>query len=413
MIDLRTRLVALVLGLALLLFIVELVRRRKLKEEYSVLWVSTSLVMLVVAVWFTPLVWLTDLLGGVAPTSTLFFLGFVFVFFVLLHFSLRVSALERRLTSLVQEIALMNAHQAVAQTAATEAPAPPPADLPEPSPPAPPARTGARTSVIIPCFNDGVLATEAVASVREDEPVEVVVVDDGSTDPETVERLAVLEEGGVRVVRQANTGLGGARTTGLAETTSPYVYVLDADDLLEPGALSAMADALDAAPDAAFVWGDYVLFGAGEGSYRSPERWLPWTLTYVNPYPVCSMFRREVLERANGWQGRVYEDWDLWLRLVGMGERGVSLGRVVYRRRLGDGRLLTGARARHQELYEELKRRNAAVFDRRDELRRAERPAAWKRMAYPVVFGPRKVLPIRVETALQRMMMRLGSGLPG
>ncbi len=399
MIDLSTRLVALALGLALLVFIIDLVRRRKLKEEYSVLWVTTVIVMLVLSVWFELLVWITDLIGGVAPSSTLFFVGLLFVFFMLLHFSLRVSSLERQLVALVQEIGLMSARS-------------PDPDAVPPAPPAP--RTEPRTAVIIPCFNDGDLATEAVASIREEEPVEVIVVDDGSTEPGTLERLAALERDGVRIVRQqANAGPGVARSAGLAAASAPYVFALDADDLLEPGALAAMADVLDNRSDTGFVWGDYVLFGAQTGSYRSPDRWLPWTLTYVNPYPVCSMFRREVLERAGGWQGRGYEDWDLWLRLVGLGESGVSAGRVVYRRRLhDDSRHLTTLRARHQELYSELKERNAEVFAMRDELRRGERPSTWKRSVYPIVFGPRKVVPMRVEAALQRMMMLMGTGLP-
>lgn len=274
--------------------------------------------------------------------------------------------------------------------------------------------TTPRVAVIIPCFNDGALAEEAVASVHEDEPVELVVVDDGSTDAETLERLAALEACGVEVVRRENGGLGAARNSGLAATLAPLVYPLDADDRLEPGALAAMADRLERRPDAAFAWGDYVLFGDQQGRYRSPDRWLPWTLTYVNPYPVCSMFRREALERAGGWSDHGYEDWDLWLRLLGMGIAGVQVDRVVYRRRLhGQGRLLAAARRRHQELYADLRRRNANVFARRAELRRQERPAAWKRAVYPVLFGARKVIPLRVEALLQHTMMRLGTGLPG
>jgi glycosyltransferase involved in cell wall biosynthesis len=401
MIDLSTRLIALICGLALLAFIFELVRRRKLKEEYSVLWVITALVMLVLSVWFESLEWITDLIGGVAPSSTLFFLGLLFVFFMLLHFSLRVSALERKLVSLVQEIGLMTAR-------------PPDPGAATPTPP--PLLTEPRTAVIIPCFNDGDLASEAVASIDEDEPVEVVVVDDGSTEAATLEQLAVLKRGGVRVVRRTNAGPAAARTAGLAATSAPYVFVLDADDLLEPGALAAMADVLDSRHEMGFVWGDYVLFGEQRGSYRSPDRWLPWTLTYVNPYPVCSMFRRKVLERAEGWHGRAnvsYEDWDLWLRLVSLDVEGVSVGRVVYRRRLhGDGRHLTRARACHQELYADLKERNAAVFAMRSELRRRERPSTWKRAVYPIVFGSRRVVPVRVEAALQRAMMLMGAGLP-
>lgn len=271
-----------------------------------------------------------------------------------------------------------------------------------------------RVAVIIPCHNDGGLAEEALDSIRENEPVEVAIVDDGSTDEETLRRLAGLDQRGVRVVRRENGGLGAARTTGLANTSAPFVYPLDADDLLEPGALRAMADSLERNPGIGFVWGDYTIFGDYEGRYRSPDRWLPWTLTYVNPYPVCSMFRRSVLEQAGGWKGRAYEDWDLWLRLVGLGIQGTRIDRVVYRRRLsGETRLLSDARRRHQELYGRIQQTNADVFARRRELRRRERPAAWKRLVYPVLFGPRKFVPFAIEAFLQRSMMRLGTGLPG
>jgi glycosyltransferase involved in cell wall biosynthesis len=271
-----------------------------------------------------------------------------------------------------------------------------------------------RIAVIIPCHNDGALAQEAVASVREDEPIEVVVVDDGSTDLDTIERLSALERTGTRVIHGESGGPGAARTTGLAATVAPLVYPLDADDLLEPGALREMADTLERNPNAGFTWGDYAVFGRYSGRYRAPQRLLPWTLTYVNPYPVCSMFRREVLERAGGWDDRAYEDWDLWLRLVGQGVDGVLTGRVVYRRRLhGENRQLAQDRRRHRSLYGEIVRRNRDVFARRGELRRLERPAAWKRVAYPIIFGSRSVVPVRVEALLQRMMLRLGAGLPG
>lgn len=400
MIDTRTRLVAILGSLLLLLFIIELVRRRRLKEEYSVLWVLTALVLLVLASWLELLQWVTNLIGGVALTSTIFFFALLFVFGLLLHFSLRISGLERTLTALVQEIGLQNAQRRPLAGGA--------------GPAAEPVAGTPRLAVIVPCFNDGAFAAQAVASVREDEPVEIVVVDDGSTDAETHTELAALEAAGVRVVRRPNGGLGAARTTGLHAVRAPFVYPLDADDTLAPGALAAMAATLEAHPGAAFTWGDYELVGSGSGTYRSPDRWLPWTLTYVNPYPVCSMFRREALEQLGGWEGWAYEDWDLWLRAVGQGLAGVRTDRVVYHRRLHeDSRLLTSARRRHQELYAEIQRRNARVFLQRGELRRAERPAAWKRAVYPVLFGARKVVPVRVEAAMQQAMMRSGRGLPG
>lgn len=107
MIDTRTRIIAIAGAFVLLLIIIDLVRRRRLKEEYSVLWVLIALVVLVLAAWYELLQDITEAIGGVASSSTLFFFGLLFAFFMLLHFSVRISALERRLTGLVQEIGLM------------------------------------------------------------------------------------------------------------------------------------------------------------------------------------------------------------------------------------------------------------------------------------------------------------------
>ena len=110
--DDRIRIVTIAGALAVLLLIIEFVRRRKLKEEYSVLWVVTALVILVLAVWYGALDALTDAIGASQPSSTLFFFGLSFALVLLLHFSIRISALERRNTALIQEIALMRLESA-------------------------------------------------------------------------------------------------------------------------------------------------------------------------------------------------------------------------------------------------------------------------------------------------------------
>jgi hypothetical protein len=107
MISTNLRIIAIAGSLALLLFIIELVRRRRLKEEYSVLWVTTAVVLLLLAIWGGLLRSLTHGIGAISQASTLYFFGLIFVVFLLLHFSLRVSQLERRVITLLQEIALL------------------------------------------------------------------------------------------------------------------------------------------------------------------------------------------------------------------------------------------------------------------------------------------------------------------
>jgi hypothetical protein len=108
MISTNLRLVAIVGSVGLLILVVELVRRRRLKEEYSVLWVATAIVLILLAAWGGLLQDLTKAIGAVSQASTLYFFGLIFALVLLLHFSLRVSQLERRVVSLIQEMALLD-----------------------------------------------------------------------------------------------------------------------------------------------------------------------------------------------------------------------------------------------------------------------------------------------------------------
>jgi hypothetical protein len=110
-VDPKTRILTVAASLMLLVSVIELVRRRRLKEEYSVLWTITAITLLVLALWFDLLVDITRAIGAVLPSSTLFFFGLIFALLMLLHFSVRISHLERSLTSLVQELGLMSAER--------------------------------------------------------------------------------------------------------------------------------------------------------------------------------------------------------------------------------------------------------------------------------------------------------------
>jgi hypothetical protein len=124
MISWNLRIIGIVGSLALLVFILELVRRRQLKEEYTVLWVITSVVLLLLATWAGLLGSLTNLIGASSQASTIYFFGLIFVVFLLMHFSVRVSRLERRVLAMMQEIALLGAaHRNGAQGPGSDTPA--------------------------------------------------------------------------------------------------------------------------------------------------------------------------------------------------------------------------------------------------------------------------------------------------
>jgi hypothetical protein len=109
--DVRIRILTIGGAFAILLMVIELVRRRKLKEEYSVLWVFTAVFILLVSIWYSLLSKVTSAIGAISPASTLFFFGLLFCLVLLLHFSVRISSLERRLTALVQEVGLLSVEE--------------------------------------------------------------------------------------------------------------------------------------------------------------------------------------------------------------------------------------------------------------------------------------------------------------
>jgi len=95
------------MALCMLMAILELVRRRKLKEEYSWMWILTGVAVLLLASWYKLLRVITDFLGIVVSTNTLFFLGLVFVVLLSLHYSVRISAMSTQIKELVQKLAIM------------------------------------------------------------------------------------------------------------------------------------------------------------------------------------------------------------------------------------------------------------------------------------------------------------------
>jgi len=243
-------------------------------------------------------------------------------------------------------------------------------------------------AVVIPCWNDGAFVGEAVASVQgQDEPAELVVVDDGSTDAATLAELERLRGTGVRVVRRDNGGASAARMTGLAETTAPYVLPLDSDDHLAPAVLRALVDALDARPGAAAAWGDTRAFGAMDGVFPTWRSLDPWLITYMNRVPVTGLYRRTALKDVGGWTSTAgYEDWDLWLALAAQGWTGTHIGRVHLEYRQHERpRALATHRERHAQTMRDFRERHAGLFAARRQTARESLAPRRVRIAFRLI----------------------------
>jgi glycosyltransferase involved in cell wall biosynthesis len=251
-----------------------------------------------------------------------------------------------------------------------------------------------RIAVVIPCYNTGETLTEAVESAEEAD--ELVIVDDGSTNPRTLAALRDLEEKGCKVIHRENGGLSAARMTGVAATTSPYIFPLDADDVLEPGALEELADSLDAYPSAAAAWGDLHTFGLTNVRVPSVPALDPWFVTYASLLPASSLFRRDALSTVGGWQlFGPYGDWDMWMAFAEAGFTGIYLPRVIYRYRRHKQSMLMESLDHYDELYAELAARHHGLFANRDRNRRASSAPSSMKVLLPLIDRLPRVRPLQ------------------
>ncbi len=107
--EMKPRFVALGISVVLVILIIELVRRRKLREEYSWLWLSLSVLMFVLALWPGLLGFASNLIGAVLSTSTLFFFALVFMMLINIQFSVEISSLRTQVKNLAQQLAILEA----------------------------------------------------------------------------------------------------------------------------------------------------------------------------------------------------------------------------------------------------------------------------------------------------------------
>jgi glycosyltransferase involved in cell wall biosynthesis len=185
-------------------------------------------------------------------------------------------------------------------------------------------------SVIVPAYNEEAFIAEALDSAfaQDFRPLEVIVVDDGSTD----RTARIASRYAVQLVRQQNRGPAAARNAGLALARGEYVTILDADDVWPEDRVSCLVDALR--PGAGIAFGlTEVFLTPGQPKPAHFPNGLP------NPVPnhmAAMMTRREVFELVGRFDEnlRLSEDVDWFMRARDAGVEVVSVDRLVLRYRI-------------------------------------------------------------------------------
>ncbi|HKO79454.1 MAG TPA: glycosyltransferase family A protein [Chitinophagaceae bacterium] len=177
-------------------------------------------------------------------------------------------------------------------------------------------------SVIIPVFNDGIYLAESVKSALEQTyaNIEILVVNDGSTDEFTLSVLRNIEQAKVRVIHKENGHLSSARNAGIQQAKGEFILTLDADDKFHKKFLEL---ALPNFKDANIGVVSCYVKAFGDRSYK----WKPRggnALNFLFRNECCgnSLFRRKVWEEAGGFDEQMksgYEDWEFWIRVTKSG----------------------------------------------------------------------------------------------
>lgn len=231
-----------------------------------------------------------------------------------------------------------------------------------------PSSARALVSVVVPVYNMAHYLRDTLDSVLASDyaPLEVVVVDDGSTDgSRAVAGEYAARDGRVRVVGQENAGVCAARNRGVGEARGKYILPVDADNTIAPTFVRDAAAILDAYPEVKAVAPRADFFGDRTGEWVLP----PFSLHLLarkNIMDTCAMYRRADWERVGGYSEGIVarEDWEFWIAVLKDGGEVRRLPYVALHYRIRAGSKRTSDRRLKRHVVDFLNRKHPEFFER-------------------------------------------------
>jgi hypothetical protein len=246
-------------------------------------------------------------------------------------------------------------------------------------------------SVVFPCYNAAAHLPRAIDSVRTQTfaDVELIVVNDGSTERETLDYLASLPDD-VRVIDQPNKGLPAARNAGFRAAAGKYVMPLDCDDFLDPRCLEELLAAVKEDGDASYAFSHIALCGQKTGILKRNFNF--FEQLFLNHIPYCILIPKELWRRVGGYDEQMcngLEDWEFNIRLGANGHYGRLVDKPLFFYFVrSSGMLQSMTNRQHAQLSRYIRRTHTTNYSYRS-LRKVWREWHDKRTTYPLAsyFG--------------------------
>jgi hypothetical protein len=220
-------------------------------------------------------------------------------------------------------------------------------------------------SVVIPCYEQGTLLVEAIASVERSAPpnCELIIVNDGSRQARTLEILDGLKRFGYFIHDQENLGLAGARNAGIGLARGRYILPLDDDNRIRDHYLEDAIRVLDARPEVGVVYGERFEFGIPRAPQAIPDFDLR-SLLRRNYIDACAVLRKQVWIDCRGYDPWIFglEDWELWIHAAERGWQFHHLPYIAFDYRVRPDSLLSRAVAIEGELRRRIREKHAELF---------------------------------------------------
>ena len=175
-------------------------------------------------------------------------------------------------------------------------------------------------SVIIPCFNQGAYIQDAIDSVKAQTYTdwEVIIINDGSDDLETINVLNRLEHEGFTVINIKNSGVSAARNSGINIAKGEYLLPLDADDKIASEYLAEAVKILMQKPEVKLVYSDCEFFGTQTGMLIV-SAFSTKGMLFSNLIFNAAVIRKSEFDKTDGYDCDFilgWEDWEFWLRYI-------------------------------------------------------------------------------------------------